>query len=308
MSLPSPLLSVPAPLVDQLVYNNVFIGGTGTPFNLKKLEGLEKPDVRSGNTDRPRTRGAFVGLNLLKTRTITLTLDVGPPFGTYSTLAGALAALRAACSTEGVTEYPLWLQMPGLPLVACMARVIKTSFPWDITADIGHLLQGATIQFEATDPYFYSAPTLASSVGLPTPGVGFTFPLTFNWSFGGGSTANQVTVTNSGDVPCWPVLVITGPTLNPTVQNLSIAGSPSVTFGIQLNVGDQLVVDCDMQSVVFYPSGSTVGAPYPQILQAGSTFFSLPPGNSTVSFNDQSTSPEAGTVAIWNASAYSALL
>src|SRR5437588_9816756 len=115
MSLPSPLLSVPSLTVDQISFQGVTMGGVGTPFGLTQLEGLDKPDVRSGNTDRPRTRGAFVGTNLLKTRTITATLDIGPPFGSYTNLAGAMNALRAAISTEGTTEYPLWFQMPDQP-------------------------------------------------------------------------------------------------------------------------------------------------------------------------------------------------
>lgn len=307
MSLPSPLLSVPSLIVDQLSFQGVTLGN-GTPFGLKKLEGLEKPDVRSGNTDRPRKRGAFVGTNQLKTRTITATLDVGPPFGSYTTLAGAVAALRTVCSTEGETEYPLWVQMPNMPLMACMSRVIKKTLPWDITADIGSLLQNGSIQFEATDPYFYLAPTSAPSISLPTPGTGFTFPLSFNWSFGGGTPPNSYTAVNNGDVPCWPVLVITGPCLTPTVQNVSLPGAPSLTFGIQLNAGDQLVVDCDQESIVFYPAGQTIGAFYPEILQAGSTFFALPPGPNTVTFNSADTSPVAGTLGLWFSSAYDGIL
>lgn len=499
MSLPSPLLSAPALLPDQLSFAGVVIGGSPrVPFGIKKLEGLDKPDVRSGNMDRPRTRGQFVGLNLLKQRIITVTLDIGPvavgtgtnlvpdpsfeedapgatpaawaasgtfgalaiaagstltvtaaqaevgsqscqvvttavtgeglgitlaapsggfvagttytfqvwmkgnaggelvalqmgitgdhgsivnttltsgwaqyscswtpagnqttgsvgirtraasvytffvdaamaaagsgvstyvdgdklgfqwqgtagnsatiPTGTYgtygSTLVSALNALRNACATEGTTETPLWIQIPGQPLVACMARVLKKNIPYDVAADVGGLVENATIQFEAVDPYLYSAPTLNPTISLPTPGGGFSFPLTFNLSFGGGTLPNQYTAVNGGDVPCWPTLVITGPCLNPTVQNQSIAGNPFLTFGIQLNAGDQLVVDCDMQSVVYFPAGSSVGAPYPQLLQAGSTFFALPPGSSTIAFNSQDTGSVAGTLNVWNASAY----
>jgi hypothetical protein len=308
MSFPSPLISAPGLSNSQLQFQSVIMGGTGTPFNLVSLEGLDKPDVRSGNTDRPRTRGAFVGLNLLKTRTITATFDIGPPFGTYTNLAGAVKALRTAISTEGTTEYPLWIQMANQPLVACMARVIKATAKWDVTADLGNLLRGVPIQFECSDPYLYSAPTSNPTVSLPTPGVGFTFPLTFNWSFGGGTLANQVTAVNNGDVPCWPVLVITGPCLNPSVSNTSIAGNPTLTLGQQLNTGDQLVIDCDQQSILFYPSGSTVGAPYPQILQPNSTFFALIPGSNVVSFNSQDVSPASGTLGLSFASAYDGLL
>jgi hypothetical protein len=280
---------------------------------LLALEGLGKPDVRSGNMDRPRARGAFPGLNLLKTRLLTATMDVGPPFGSYTNLAGALGALRAAVSTEGTTEYPLWIQLPNFPFVACMARVAQKVDPkYDYAADIGGLgigyVRSVPVQWEATDPYFYSAPTVATTIGLPTPGVGFTFPITFNWSFGGGSSANMATITNNGNVPCWPVLVITGPCVNPTVANLSVAGSPTLQLNATLNTGDQLIVDCDLQTIVFIPSGSTVGSPQPQILMPGSSFFACPPGSSVLSFNSQDTSPAAGTLTVWSASAYDGLV
>lgn len=307
MSLPPPTLPVPTLSNDQLSFQGVTLGAS-TPFGLKKLEGLEKTDVRSGNTERPRTRGAFVGTNLLKTRTITASLDVGPPFGSYSNLPGALAALRKASSTEGTTEYPLWVQLPGFPLVCAMARVIKKSLPYDVSADLGQLIQGGSIQWEATDPYLYAAPSTAPSVGLPGPTGGFAFPLGFNLSFGGAATPNQLSIQNTGNVECWPVLVITGPCLNPSVQQLSIAGSPTLSFQISLNAGDRLVVDCDEQSILYYPSGQSVGAAYPNILGSGSTFFSLLQGTNLIAFNSQDTSLASGTLAVWSTSVVDGLL
>jgi len=286
--------------------------GANTAYEWTKLEGIGRPKVRTGNTPRPRTRGSFAGLNLLDTRTITFTLDIGPPFTPYVTLAAAVAALRAAASTEGTTEYPLWVQLPNTPLMAAMARVIGFDPPYDFEADVGGtgmgLMRGVPIQFEATDPYFYSAPTLSTSLALPSPGGGFSFPMTFPLSFGGGTGGNQATVTNSGDVTCWPVLVITGPCLNPQIQNTSINGNPLISINQQLNTGDQLVIDCDQQTIVYFPSGQSTGAAASQVLNAGSTFFGLVPGPNFLSFNSQDVSPASGSLAVWNASAFDGLL
>lgn len=521
MSLPSPLLAVPTLLPDQMSFQGVTIGHPPySPFGVTELEGLQKPQVRSGNTDRPRTRGAFVGANFLKTRTITATMDIGPVSGavaqatnlipdpsfeydtvgsapssalwseytsgsiasnafavssawsqlgsrslhvqgthsadttlesigaqspsntiaavagqTYTligtcnvvqggpgngivfvlawytsgglliststssvlsagqlgvcadsftatapastafvqvtvamqsvvnggvvefyvdaialeatsaafvyfdgdslgyewqgfagasesvpasgwgkygiygnALAGPLRALDTACVTEGALEYPLWIQIPGFPLVCTMARVINKDLKYNVAADLGGIVEGATVQWESTDPYFYSAPTSTTTIGLPTPGVGFTFPLTFNWSFGGGSSANMATIVNAGNVSCWPVLVITGPCLNPSVSNLSVAGNPTLSFDVQLNAGDVLVVDCDMESIVFFAAGAAVGSPAPQVSSPGSSYFACPPGNSVFAFNSQDTSPASGTLTVWSASAYSGLI
>jgi hypothetical protein len=60
---------------------------------------------------------------------------------------------------------------------------------------------------------------------------------------------------------------------------------------------------------MFFPSGSTVGSPQPQILQPNSTFFAIPGGGSSVlAFNSGDTSPAAGTLAVWSANAYDGLL
>lgn len=309
MSLPSPALSVPSLSANQFSFQGVTFGGFTNPFGIVKIEGLDKPDIRSGNQDRPRTRGAFIGSNLLKTRTPTVTMDIGPPFGTYSTVQGALSAVRAACSTEGTTEFPLWMQLDSLPFVCMMARVIKANFPWDITASLGQLIRGGAIQWEATDPYLYSAPTNSQTVGLAGPSSGFGFPITFNLSFGGSLSPNQMTVVNNGDVTCWPTLVINGPCLNPTVQNTGVAGNPFVSLNLQLFSGDQVIIDCDLGTIVYFPSGSSVGVPYQKTLTTGSTFFGIPASSScVVSFNSQDTSAAAGTLTVWSADAYDGLL
>ena len=311
MPVPSPSLAIPSPALpaDGAFFQGLQIG-TGTPFQIKKWEGWDKPDVRSGNIAWAFWPGASVGNNQLNTRKPVVTLDVGRPYGSYGTLANAVSALVTACSssTEGTTEYPLWVQLPGMPLVCTYARVLKTNFPWDITADLGGLLQGGSIQFECADPYLYSAPSVSTNISLPTPGGGVGFNLTFPMSFGGGSTPNTATITNSGDVTCWPTMVITGPCLNPSIANGTITGNPTIQTSIQLNAGDQLWIDCRLGSIVLYPSGSSVGSPAQYVLQPGSEYFGLPPGSSVISFNSADTSSVAGTLQVQSASAYSALL
>lgn len=315
MSLPEPGLSVPTLLNDQLSFNGITMGNPpNTPFGWVKLEGVGKAKVRSNNIARAQGRGQFVGLNLLDARTITLTMDIGPPFGSYSTLAGTLAALVPALSTEGVTEYPLWIQVPNLPMRACMARVTGFDPPWDIVADLGSLISQVPLQWTAADPYFYSAPTISTTIGLSAPAAGFGFPLGFNLSFGSSVNPNQAVIPNAGNVPCYPVIIITGPCLNPSVQNTSLPGNPVLEFNTQLNSGDQLVIDCDLGSVVFYPAGQTDGEDAQELLMAGSSFFAIAPnptapnGTNYIAFNSQDTTQVAGTCQIWSASAYDGLL
>jgi hypothetical protein len=312
LSLPSPNLTVPSLVADAAAFQpgtSALLLGPGTPFQFKEWKGLDKPDVRSGNQLVAQRPGAWPGTNQLKPRVIEATMDVGPPFGSYTNLMGALAALRGACSNEGSTEYPFWLQLPGAPLVCCNARVIKTSRVWDIAADTASLMQNTGLQWEATDPYFYGAPTQKATVGLPTPGVGFTFPIGFNLSFGGGSAPNVISAANNGDVACFPILIITGPCLNPTISNPTGTGNPQLSFNVQMNTGDQLVIDTRTASIVYYQSGSSIGTPQQQLLNSGGTFFSLPAGaTSLIQFNSQDISTAAGTLTAWWADTYDSLI
>lgn len=308
MTLLNPALSAPSLVAGQLYFQGLTMGAPpSTAFGITKLEGLDKPDVRSGNSDRPRTRGAFIGSNLLKTRTPTATMDIGPPYTGYANLAAALGGLRAAVSTEGAVEYPLWVKVKNFNLLVAQARVIKTNLPWDITADMG-LLKGGSIQWEATDPYLYSTPTRQTTVGLATPGTGFSFPLTFNLSFGGALSPNQMSVSNAGNVTCWPTFVINGPCVNPAVQNTSLSGEPFLRLDMTVNSGDVVVVDCDQGTVLYTASGQTVGVPYQQVIAPGSTFFGIPAGStSVISFNSQDIHATAGTLTVWSADAYDGL-
>ena len=123
MSLPSPSLVVPTLSNDQAFFqgpaaSGITFGAGTTAFNLKKIEGLDKPNVRKNNMSRARVRGSIVGLNLLDVREVTFTMDVGPATGTsYANTYAALSALTDVCSTEGTTEYPLWVQLPNAPLL-----------------------------------------------------------------------------------------------------------------------------------------------------------------------------------------------
>jgi hypothetical protein len=313
MTLLTVLFQTPPTLsADQFSFQGLTLGAA-TPFGFTKLEGLDKPDVRSGDTARARARGRQPGLNLLDERTITATLDIGQVasqgnFGGYGSLPGALAALRTAASTEGTSEFPLWVQMPGLPFVVGGGRITKKNVPWDIAADRGGIVQGASIQWVMADPYFYGVP-VAQTVGLPGPSAGTSFPLGFPLTFGASSTPNQLLAVNAGDVTCYPVLVMTGPCVNPSVQNLSVAGNPTLTFGVSMAAGDQMMVDCDSGAVTYTAAGSIVSSPLPQVLSPGSTFFGIPPGSpSVISFNSQDTTAVAGSLTVYSAMALDALL
>lgn len=286
------------------------IFGASTIFNLqpKGLDGFDLPATRNGDSDRPRQRGEFIGLDLFSGRDLTLTVDVGPPAGSYATLAAALSALRAVTNTadSGNVEYPMFVQFPNSSLLGTMCRVRRRTVPVDLAYSLGNMAQNVAVQFHATDPFFYSQ-TQQNTIGLPTPGTGLSLnPLTFPLSFGSGGGTSILSLTNAGDVECYPILVITGPCTYPAITNLSVTGSPVIQFGVTMVAGDRLVIDTDLKTATYYSASSpTIGQSAMATLQQNWTWWSMAPGVSQLQFTSTDSSSVAGQLAIQWASAYS---
>ena len=287
------------------------MGGGAPSCNIqaKGMQGFDLPATRNGDTNRPRQRGEFIGLDLFSGRTLVLTMDVGPPSATYTTLAAALTALRKVTNTadNGATEYPMFVQFPNMPLLGTMTRARQRTVPVDMTFALGNMAQGVAVQWHSTDPFFYSQ-TQSNTIGLPTPGTGLGFPWVFPLSFGSGGGASTMSLNNVGDVECYPILTITGPCTYPTISNNSIAGTPTIQFGVTMNTGDQLVVDMDLKTAVYYTAGSSLGQSAMATLQQGWSWWDLPPGTSQIQFASKDVSAAAGTLNLAWASAYSSAI
>lgn len=315
MAFPSPSVTPPTFSIFPSVYFGGITWSGNGPFYLKEIDGLDMPQVRSGDPDAPRQHGQYVGLDLLSGRDITLKFDVGPPFGAYLNLSTALAYLRSALTPTMTTENPLFVQLPlgaggsnGATQFAAMVRPRRRSTTVDIPYVYGQLAQNLSVQFHATDPTLYAAGTLNPSVNVPAPLGGFSFPLSFPLSFGGGTQVGTISATNSGDLPCFPIFVVTGPCTYPTISNASLTNSPYIQFQITLNAGDQLVINTDpkYRSVTYYTSGSTSGSTRLATLSQNSTWFPLQAGSNLIEFSTLDTQSVAGYLNMEWSSAYSA--
>lgn len=308
MSFPSPSITAPTLSNWQFQFNGLTFG-SGQAVKVKGVTGLgDLPTIRTGDAPRPRDHGELIGLDLYSGRDITFDLEAESSSGVVES---TLLTLAAATLTGLTTEQPLWFQLPGLPLLAVMCRPRKRTTTWDVGFQIGNV-GVVSVQFHATDARVYTAPSLTATVGLPSPTAGLTFPVTFPVTFGTVAPSG-VTVTNSGNTEIRPVLVITGPVTNPSVENASIAGNPVLTFsnpnqtGYTVAAGDQLVVDLDTHSILYYVGGVSSGsapASRGNWLVAGSTWWNLPPGNNLIQFLSRDSSSVAGTCTVQWASGY----
>jgi hypothetical protein len=269
--------------------------------------------VGPGGTPQSYGDGDTAGCRWLGTPGDSASTNLPAPTTTTAiTVDQARQQLGAAFKAAGSTEYPLYVQL-STGIYACMVRPRKFNFPFDINTILAEATPVSAL-LHATDPRWYAAPSKTATVGLPSaPGGGLAVPAPVPWSLGGGSVGGLLDVWNLGTVEMRPVLVFTGPCTNPAAANLSIAGSPQVTFDIALNAGDTLTVDMDFQTIVLTTAGSSVGAPRNDVEVAGSTWWNLQPANgpdgigaaNVIEFTTGDSGAVAGTLTVQSADAYS---
>lgn len=98
----------------------------------------------------------------------------------------------------------------------------------------------AVLSLYANDPFWYdSAATLQSFVPSGVTQSFFPLLIPIKLSFSGLSSA--FSVTNAGDIECWPIWTIHGPGTNPVLTNTTTG--KSMTFSVTLGSSDVLVID-----------------------------------------------------------------
>jgi phage-related protein len=122
-----------------------------------------------------------------------------------------------------------------------------------VTGDISAndpLKSNILIEFETEYPYLQSQTEQSVDTNIFTGG-GMTIPMSIPMSMGVGG-ANEVTLTNNGNAPAYPVYTFNGPLLNPSLTNLTTGK----TFNLTYNLSDSsrsIVVDTFNRTVVLNP-------------------------------------------------------
>jgi hypothetical protein len=276
---------------------NGYVWGPNTNLEIKQLDGIDLPTVRTGDAARPRDHGLFRGLDVMAGREVIVTAELHQKVGSFQEAEQALAAATVPGGTE---DTPLYLNLPGYGTLASMARVRKRQMPRDVQLSLGNLGK-VSLLFACDDPRWYG-PTLSESVTPPSTTLGFKFPLTFNMSFGGGSVSGAMSVTNLGNIETRPLLTVEGPCQNPSITNVSAPGSPNLTFNMTIASGAKLVIDTDLHTATYYTAGSTLGSTRLGTLMYGSQWWTLPVGASTIQFLSGATGE--GRLVVNFASAY----
>lgn len=307
MKFPPPSLTPPSLAEWQYSYLGLTFGVNAGGISVLKVEGLDLPAIRAADMTRARNQGELVGYDLYPGRDIIMDLFLQTD-GT--SLIQAQANLASITQAQGSTEQPLWFQIPNMEVLCVMCRPRGRVMPWDFNYSAANYGE-PTVSFHATYPYIWGQGQLAT-VGLNPPTGDLTFPVTFPVTFG--TTApNSTIVTNGGNVPMNPVLVIDGPCTNPSVMNGSLTGAPSITISnptqtsYTVDSGDQIVVDMDARSITYYVGGvssGSMGASRSSWLVSGSTWWGLNAGNNEIQYTSSDSLATGSSCQIWWANAW----
>jgi hypothetical protein len=295
MSIPAHSIVPPTLETWQLSYGGLNFGGfnQASAYSFLELpEGIDIPDYVTGDQQRALDEGEYAGLDLSPGRNVTIKQIIAGE--TELALEEARQAFAGVLVPKGSQEEPLYIQLAS-GIFACMARPRKHKFSAG-QSEVLEYATTATTLWHATDPRWYSMPSLTSTVGLPELKGGIVFPVTPPFLFVGGSAGSTVAVANTGLMEMRPTLVFTGPLKGPRVANTSLSGAPSLRFNLSLNAGDTLTVDLEWQSVVVRTAGTTAGSSRRAL--ASGTWFNCPPGTSNLAFSSEDTAVTGGTMTV----------
>lgn len=214
--------------------------GAGTDWQLVELAGLDEPDVRTSDRDRPRRHGAWLGEDLRAARTIVARLEwVGD---SDTARWAAKQQLGAAWQTLRDGTLPLQVRVAGRTYLAFgrprRFRTVDRAPGFDAVADV---------QFVAGDPNLYSAAEIVTVLTLGTVEPGFEFPLTFPLAFGGGTSGvTQLVNVGNTDVPF--TVRFDGPLTSPRLEHLGRGAT--LTLVGDIPAGQWVDVDVDARTVL----------------------------------------------------------
>lgn len=291
--------------------------GAGTPIGLDSITGLRSlAPVRSGDAPRPQTDGTVLGLSLLGARAVVFTFRLAAPAGGLEAALATLAAnwtnvrdpdtvamtgasyLTGLAAPGGKPVSALYVKLPGrtLPLML-LGKPSKYDVPIDANYQYEYVL--VTCEWTIPDGALYDAGAVSSGatpLGQATSGL--SWPAPFPWSFGH-STGGTAFVTNAGAYDARLLIKFTGSVNRPRLTDM--ATGRYIQINLQLVTGDVLTVDTANLNVTLN------GASRNNAVDAGSSFLTAPPGQSTYGFTSADANLPTGTATVLLLSTYSTI-
>jgi hypothetical protein len=252
-------------------FNNQVFGGTGSPYQILEVDGLESlPGIRNQDDNRGYADGMFTGRDFLAGRYISMIIQTTASPGAsaqanYNTLQRTLQP-----QTSGTT--PLYFMLSAGEVEQVInARVRSHMATINPDYTYGYII--SQVDFFCPDPRYYNSNEQTALLAY-TPPTGRVYNRVYNLTYGGGSSLITTTITNNGWTDTYPVITLNGPIDNPVLGN-STQGF-ALNFNVVLTSSDAFVVDLYNKLITLNgnPARNT-------LISGNSQWFSASPGNNT---------------------------
>lgn len=251
-------------------FSNQVFGGTGSPYQILTVDGLESvPVIRNQDDNRGYADGMFTGRDFLGGRTISIIFNT---FGSGATSAQTnLNTIQRVLLPQTSGTTPLYFKLPAQPTSEQYINARVRGFRTTIDPDYTYGFITSQVEFFCPDPRYYDNNTQTATM-LYTPPSGRVYDRTYNLVYGGGSGTLSTTISNSGWVDTYPTITLVGPIINPILGNST--QNATLPFNVNMSASDTLVVDLYNKLITLN------GNPARNLLTSGtSTWFSAQPGN-----------------------------
>lgn len=251
-------------------FNNQVFGGTGSPYQILSVDGLESvPAIRNQDDNRGYADGMFTGRDFLAGRMISIIFNT---FGVGATSAQTnLNTIQRVLLPQTSGTTPLYFKLPAQPTseqyINARVRAFRTAIDPNYT--YGYIT--SQVEFFCPNPIYYDN-NLQTAILLYSPPTGRIYNRTYNLVYGGGSGTITTSIFNNGWTNTYPTITIDGPIDNPVIGNLT--QGLALYFNASLSVSDTLVIDLYNKLITLN------GNPARNTLISGtSQWFSASPGN-----------------------------
>lgn len=234
---------------------------------------IGSPDPRSVVDVRPEDHGTVDGTRWYGARVFDM---AGRIVGAdHEAMWAALDDLKGALALGVGADVTLRFRRTGLAFLERASVRVSGALDAPLASELGAApMVRFAVALEAPDPRIYSDTESTGSYDPTDAGTGgLTFPLTFPLEFDASAGAGTLQVENAGTIGTPAVLTITGPVVNPIIDN-ETAGLSIYTRNLDLAAGETVELDTLSRTVLL--GGTT---PRPDLVDVSLTdWWTLLPG------------------------------
>lgn len=255
---------------------------TGASWVVSDLEGWQVASSTGAVTQRSAARGGWRNGAQLAPKGYTLVGSVYTDRGDVPDLLDQLLSNIALDVPDALTVYGVHNGQDRLTYVRQEG---------DAVTQIVSATEGTfAIGLVAPDPLKYSIEEHIASAKLPVTTGGLTVPITVPFSIDAVTVSGVVAVSNDGNYPVSPRILIYGPVDTPKVTNLDTGEILQVN--LTLAPGEWIDLDLDRHTAMLNGTSSRRGYVTGQ-------WFSLTPGDNLIAFNAPTYNASAEIQVVW---------